>query len=75
MLALGELEELAPDREPLVELASVQVEARQAPQQRQRLRRRTGLLELGERARVDLLDLRGVAADRHEPAGEARAQA
>ena len=29
---------------------------------------------LGQRVRVDLLDLLGVAADRHEPAGEARAQ-
>ena len=72
LLSLGELEEPPPDREALVEVAAVQVEAGEAPQQGKGIRGHAGLVELGQRIRVDVLDLLGVSADRHEPAREAR---
>ena len=61
-----------PDRDALVEVAAIQVEAAEAPQQWQRVRWLPCLLELDERSSVDVLDLLGVPTDRHEAARQAR---
>jgi hypothetical protein len=70
----GECEQLAAERRRPVELAAVEVEAGEAADNGGTLREIAGLLCECEGAVVDLLGLFGVAADRQQPACEARAQ-
>jgi hypothetical protein len=67
-----ELEQLAAERRGPVELAAVEVEAREAPDDRGALRGVSRLAGESERPFVVLLGLLRVAADGEQAAGEAR---
>src|SRR5262245_1662971 len=74
VVSLGELDQLAADPCCLVELAAVEVEDREAAQDRKSLGYLSHILGQRQCSAVGLLHFLRVTADRHQPSREARAQ-